>query len=194
MSAGRFKLQPDRSFYLDVGVRQEMVKLLMNYHPSWLQLALETLHGAPIIVATDDNRPKVLAKWIERNVLFSVDIAARHSVELTADMVDSLPFRQDLGNHTLTFILKLLYFLDVARPARLIAEPCLYRKSAPIKSSKDVLIKLSPFFANEGSVLKHVASLGFPSPAQQTMVDEFDCRVKDLGTDMRDRNSLCSFD
>ena len=44
----KLKVRTDRELYADLGLRSEIIEMMMSYHPVWLRLGLETVYGEVI--------------------------------------------------------------------------------------------------------------------------------------------------
>lgn len=49
----------DRNFFLDIGLREKAINLLMNYDPFWLRFAVETVFGIVLDIAEERDETKV---------------------------------------------------------------------------------------------------------------------------------------
>jgi abnormal spindle-like microcephaly-associated protein len=53
---GRITIRRDRLVHADVGIRQNIVNLLMCYSPQWLKLGLEVLYSTIIPKSSDSTK------------------------------------------------------------------------------------------------------------------------------------------
>ena len=96
-------------------------------------------------------------------------------------------YLEALNRFSLKKFLELVYFLDVAKEARMIQmNPCLFCPDAELKTSKDVLLTFSKdYLQGEGDVTKHLGYMGYVVTHRQTKLDEFDYAVTNIRTDLR---------
>ncbi|CAN0461362.1 unnamed protein product, partial [Ectocarpus sp. 8 AP-2014] len=64
--------------------------------------------------------------------------------------------------------------------------PCLFRKTAEVKSSVGMLKVFCQFLHGEGDFVRHLKKMGYVVGHVQSYVDEFDFRVSNLAVDLRD--------
>jgi abnormal spindle-like microcephaly-associated protein len=86
-------------------------------------------------------------------------------------------------------LLALVLFLDRAKLGDVLEGlvPCLFQKNSAIKSSKEVVCRLSTLLLRgEGDILRHLHNLGFVVTFEQHSMDEFDFGVSNLAVDLRD--------
>ena len=81
----------------------------------------------------------------------------------------------------------LVLFLDKAKLTRLMnGDPCLFSKSAKVKSSRDVLLGVSKFLSGEGDITRHLLFLGYAVSHKQNPIDEFDYTLTHISQELRD--------
>ena len=86
-------------------------------------------------------------------------------------------------------LLGLVLFLDRAKQSNTFpALPsCLFQTSAPHKSSKAILCRLSAdLLSGEGDIIRHLSSMGYVVYCEQHALDEFTFSVSNLADDLRD--------
>lgn len=85
-------------------------------------------------------------------------------------------------------ILMTILLLDKAKPARLLpGDPCLFRKTAPHKSNRDLVVALAgKILLGEGDIIRHLGYMGYAVDHRQIPLEEYAFRVTNLATDLRD--------
>jgi hypothetical protein len=95
--------------------------------------------------------------------------------------------KDELSQYTICKFLSLVLLLDKARQMELLTGSVLFLRSAPFKSSKEIVQEFcKSFLKGEGDVMRHLGLLGFDVRYAQTYLDEFDYRVSSLASDLRD--------
>eukprot|EP00516_Mucochytrium_quahogii_P003305 CAMPEP_0203752440 /NCGR_PEP_ID=MMETSP0098-20131031/6372_1 /ASSEMBLY_ACC=CAM_ASM_000208 /TAXON_ID=96639 /ORGANISM=" , Strain NY0313808BC1" /LENGTH=837 /DNA_ID=CAMNT_0050642615 /DNA_START=99 /DNA_END=2609 /DNA_ORIENTATION=+ len=175
-------IRNDKDLYKDLGLRKLVLDLLFRYNQSWLVLGLEMVLGMPI-------SPKGLRKTTANYFLGDPELDETYR-DTRKGLFDENPeYKSELKRRTLRRFLMLVLFLDRAKAASLIDHPaCLFHCDSKIKSSKEMIIAFSKeFLSGEGNVIKHLLhSCEYVVDQQQTPLDEFDFKVSNLATDLRD--------
>ncbi|CAL1537151.1 unnamed protein product [Lymnaea stagnalis] len=182
----RLAVRKDKMVHADLGVKQRLLDLLLQYSSLWLRIGLETIFGE--VVMLQSNTDVVgLSRFIVTRLLASPDIAAQFA-HPTVPHLYKEGYAAALSRHTIKKFLLLVYFLDQAKSSHLIDhDPCLFCKDADIKSSKEILIEFSrEVLSGEGDLTRHLAYLGYIVTQSQRSIDEFDFAVKTLSADLRD--------
>ncbi|KAH9505368.1 hypothetical protein Btru_058528 [Bulinus truncatus] len=182
----RLAARKDKMIHADLGIRQRLLDLLLQYSSLWLRMGLETVFGE--VVMLQSNQDVVgLSRFIVTRLLASPDIAAEFSHPTVPHLYKD-GYGAAVARHTVKKFLLLVYFLDQAKTSRLIDhDPCLFCKDADIKSSKEILIQFSrEVLSGEGDLTRHLAYLGYTVSHVQRPIDEFDFAVKNLSADLRD--------
>ena len=178
-------MRNDRQVHMDVGLKQELLQLLLCYNPLWLRLGLETVFAELILLSSNSDITGI-TQYIIYRLLSNAEIQRRFAHP-------SVPhcYRKGYEEAVKAFLLKkfliLVLFLDSAKTAKLIDhDPCLFRLDSPYKCSKDLLLEFArSFLSGIGDVTKHLGYLGYAITHQQTTLDEFDYAVTNLPTDLR---------
>lgn len=102
--------------------------------------------------------------------------------------IDDKTYRDKVKKHALKRILCLFFFLDQAKNKKIIKQnPCLFIKSAPLKQTKDILIKFScKMLGRMGDITKHLKRFKYVVTHKQAYLDEFDYSFNNLMVDLRD--------
>ncbi|GFO45530.1 abnormal spindle-like microcephaly-associated-like protein [Plakobranchus ocellatus] len=187
----RIAMRKDKMAHADLGIKQRMLDLLLQYSSLWLRIGLETIYGE-ILMLQSNQDVLGLSRFIVTRLLSSPDIAAEFA-HPTVPHLYKEGYAAAVSRHTVKKFLLLVYFLDYAKTSRLIDhDPCLFCKDAEIKSSKEILVQFSrEVLSGEGDITRHLAYLGYTVSQSQRPIDEFDFAVKNLSADLRDGLRLC---
>jgi abnormal spindle-like microcephaly-associated protein len=183
VDAGRIAIREDRDPQADVGLRGEIVALLMAYSPGWLLVGLEAVYGETVTAA--DGRSLTL--FLEQRLLLSAEVAAEFA-HPTVPGHFGAGFAPANKRMLAKRFLRLVLLLDQAKVAEIReGRPCLFQPHAELKESKDVLFGFARLaLKGEGDVTKHLKMLGYVVEHQQSPLDEFGFRVTNLATDLTD--------
>ncbi|KAJ8300165.1 hypothetical protein KUTeg_021684 [Tegillarca granosa] len=169
----RLVIRKDKMIHADLGLKQNILDMLLSYNPLWLRIGLEK-----------NNDVIGLSRFIVTRLLGNPDVAKLYAHPTVPHL-----YRDDaIARHTLKKFLLLVYFLDYAKTQRLIHhDPCLFCKDSEFKTTKSILIEFSrDYLSGEGDITRHLAYLGYVVSHSQTAMDEFDFAVSNLATDLRD--------
>ncbi|RUS33995.1 hypothetical protein BC938DRAFT_482940 [Jimgerdemannia flammicorona] len=185
IARNRLKLHPDVNMVEDVGVRQGIVDLLFTYDPRWLVVGLETVIGRAVAPLLTTDQGKISA-FMNRNLFHDDAIAA--TFRPTGNKSTRRPFLLAMHRSIFLRVLMTIFFLDRAKPARLLPnDPCLFRRSAPHKTSRDMVVAIAAkYLLGEGDVVRHLFYIGYAVNHVQTPLEEYNFEVKNLATDLRD--------
>ncbi|XP_013789036.1 abnormal spindle-like microcephaly-associated protein homolog [Limulus polyphemus] len=185
IETGRLIIRKDKALHADVGIKQNILDMLLCYNPLWLRIGLETVYGE--IINVQSNADVVgLSRFVVHRLLSNPDIAAKYAHPKVPHLYKP-GYEEELKKFTLKKFLLLVYFLDQAKLTRLIDhDPCLFCKNAPFKSSRDLLISFSrDYLSGEGDVTRHLRHLGYTVSHHQRALEEFDFAVTNLAVDLR---------
>ncbi|GFR71371.1 abnormal spindle-like microcephaly-associated protein homolog [Elysia marginata] len=182
----RIAMRKDKMAFADLGIKQRMLDLLLQYSSLWLRVGLETIFGE-ILMLQSNQDILGLSRFIVTRLLGCPDIAAEFAHPTVPHLYKD-GYADALSRHTVKKFLLLVYFLDHAKTSRLIEhDPCLFCKDAEIKSSKEILVQFSrEVLSGEGDITRHLAYLGYKVHQSQRPIDEFDFAVRTLSSDLRD--------
>ncbi|RUS79093.1 hypothetical protein EGW08_013146 [Elysia chlorotica] len=182
----RIAMRKDKMAHADLGIKQRMLDLLLQYSSLWLRVGLETIFGE-ILMLQSNQDVLGLSRFIVTRLLSSPDIAAEFA-HPTVPHLYKEGYAGAVARHTVKKFLLLVYFLDYAKTSRLIEhDPCLFCKDAEIKSSREILVQFSrEVLSGEGDITRHLAYLGYKVCQEQRPIDEFDFAVKNLSSDLKD--------
>ncbi|RUP51136.1 LOW QUALITY PROTEIN: hypothetical protein BC936DRAFT_149745 [Jimgerdemannia flammicorona] len=185
IARNRLKLHPDVNMVEDVGVRQGIVDLLFTYDPRWLVVGLETVMGRAVAPLLTTDQGKISA-FMNRNLFHDDAIAA--TFRPTGNKSTRRAFLLAMHRSIFLRVLMTIFFLDRAKPARLLPnDPCLFRRSAPHKTSRDMVVAIAAkYLLGEGDVVRHLFYIGYAVNHVQTPLEEYNFEVKNLATDLRD--------
>lgn len=179
VSSGRLRIRSDRLLYADVGVRQNIVNLIMCYDQEYLHLAVS------VLFAPEKIDPQKMGKFFAANLLFDRSIAKRY--ESIAVKGHYRPgFKEELDKFTLFKFLSLVWLVEQFKSAQLLGTR-LFQVDSIIKNNKDVVIQFcKDYMAGEGDVLRHLGLIGYRLKFEQSYMDEFDYGVSNIAVDLRD--------
>ncbi|CAN0209441.1 unnamed protein product, partial [Scytosiphon promiscuus] len=184
---GTISLRRDRVLHADVGLSGALVDLVLCYEPRWLMLGLETVFGE---IGGGGGRAveRALRTFVSERLVKCPEIKARYGFRgRVASGLSELDYNDDLARHTLTHFLDLVLFLDRAKAENLLHPcPCLFRKTAEVKSSVGALRVFCQFLHGEGDFVRHLKKMGYVVTHVQSYIDEFDFHVSNLAIDLRD--------
>jgi len=184
ISSGGISIRQDRDMFKDLGLRKVVLDLLHKYNMPWLRLGLETVLGVAV-----GRHPRSISRIATTYVLGDPELEETYR-ESKKGLFDENPeYQTELRKRSLCRFLMLVIFLDRAKQASVIDHPsCLFHAKSSIKSSQQMIISYAKeFLAGEGNVLRHLQhSCSYEVNHKQTSLDEFDFKVTNLATDLRD--------
>eukprot|EP00057_Strongylocentrotus_purpuratus_P032518 XP_787918.3 PREDICTED: abnormal spindle-like microcephaly-associated protein homolog isoform X1 [Strongylocentrotus purpuratus] len=182
---GRIVVRSDKMLHADLGIKQELLNLILCYNPLWLRIGLETTYGE-LLPIQDNSDVYGMSRFVVTRLLGNPDIAAAHAHPTVPNLFGP-GYQAALAQFTLKKFLMLVFFLDRAKLTRLIDhDPCLFCKDAQVKSSRDVLLEFSRrYLKGEGDITRHLSFLGYSVTHVQRPLDEFDFAVNKLSVDLR---------
>ncbi|OQR94134.1 abnormal spindle-like microcephaly-associated protein [Achlya hypogyna] len=198
VTAKHLTIRADRPLHADLGLQNDLIALLNQYHPLWLTLGLEVVLGLRFVESLGDlihpsaastRMPLFLRRLVAERIVNDPVLALKHpSLHLGVNRSEA--YLAKLRVHTLVKCFMLVYFLDQAHANRHvdhIALPCLFRPEASAKTSRQILYDFTQkFLSQEGNVLRHLQALGYSVMYEQSVLEEMDMRVHNLTTDLRD--------
>ncbi|KAL9988376.1 hypothetical protein ACROYT_G002814 [Oculina patagonica] len=183
---GRLAIRPDKKLHADLGIKRQVVDMILSYNTLWLRIGLETIYGE-ILPTHSNNDVAGLTRFLTHRLLGNPDIASTFAHPQVPGLYRE-GYVEQLGKFTLKKFLLLVLFLDRAKLTRLIDhDPCLFIKGASFKSSRSLLLTFSrEYLKGEGDVTKHLNFLGYSVTHSQRAIDEVDYAVKNIAIDLRD--------
>ena len=188
---GSLVIKKDKDPYRDIGLQKEILELFLSYNPLWLRIGLETVYEETIPLQSNNDLIG-LTRFLLTRFFCDPVILKKNSHPTILGM--KLPsFTSHMNNFVLTKFLQVVYFLDYAKTNRLIGhDPCLFRKNAPHKESRSILLAFSrEVLGGIGDITKVLRLARYVVNYRQTYLDEFDYAVKDMNSDLRDGVRLC---
>ncbi|XP_060083344.1 abnormal spindle-like microcephaly-associated protein homolog [Ylistrum balloti] len=182
----RLVIRKDKKVHADLGMKQDILDMILSFNPLWLRIGLETVYGE--MIPMQNNTDVIsMSRFIVTRLLSNPDIASEYCHPTVPHLYRD-GYAEAIAQHLLKKVFMLIYFLDKAKSHRLINhDPCLFCKDSEFKSTKAMLIQFSRnYLSGEGDVTKHLGYLGYVVTHQQTSMDEFDYAVTNLATDLRD--------
>ena len=190
IESGRIAVRPDRHLHADLGLQQQLMDILLSYHPIWLRIGLETIFNEILPMKSVDDF-STLSKFIHQRMFFHSAMASQLSS--TSGILNVDVFQVEMQRLFLCRFLVLVLLLDVCKQNSILPEDvCLFNKESSIKSSQDVLTLFAQkILSGEGNILRHLKFLGFQVVYRQSALEEFDFKTRDLSQDLRDGLRLC---
>ena len=190
----KLKVRTDRELYADLGLRSEIINMMMSYNPVWLRLGLEITYGEVIPMtkkALQDAGRSALKVFLKERLLQDPETTERFKTTKLGAFGKAYAIA--VAQKTLQRFLTIVLFLDKAKQNHVLENgPCLFNKNAKIKSSKTMVIDFAKkFLSGEGDIIRHLGLLGYEVQHKQSILDEFDYTVKNLASDLRDGVRLC---
>lgn len=186
VECGMLAIRPEKHIEADLGLKGKILKMILSYNTLWLRIGLEVVYGEVIPLHSNDDLSN-LTKFVMQRLLANPDIAKKYSHPTVPNL-----FKPGYEDAVAKFILKkfllLIVFLDHVKEKRLIDhDPCLFRKDAEFKTTRDILLRFScDYLKGEGDLTKHLSYLGVKVTQCQTALDEYDYGVKNIAVDLRD--------
>ena len=202
VASGKLSIRSDRDVFVDVGLRGQVMSLLMSYATPWLRLGLETIFGEILsgdISARGRNgavlRPRAMLKrFIMERVFSDPALSKKFTGGRHATGTKTLSGRFDkeykkaMRQHALRCILLLVAFLDRAKMENVLETvPCLFTRKGDVKSSRDVITAVCrDLLFKEGNIFKHLSKMGLSFEYKQAPIDEYNYAIENLAIDLRD--------
>ena len=199
---GKLSIRSDRDVFADVGLRSQIMSLLMSYATPWLRLGLETVFGeilsGDISASGSDGpvlRPRAMLKRFIVDRVFSDPVLSkkytggRHATgSKTLSGRFDKEYKKAMRQHSLRCILLLVAFLDRAKMENVLETvPCLFIRKGEVKSSRDVITAVCrDLLFKEGNIFKHLSRIGITFEYKQAPIDEYNYAVENLAVDLRD--------
>ncbi|OWF49690.1 abnormal spindle-like microcephaly-associated protein homolog [Mizuhopecten yessoensis] len=182
----RLVIRKDKKVHADLGMKQNILDMILSFNPLWLRIGLETVYGEMIPIQNNSDVIGI-SRFIVTRLLSNPDIASEYCHPTVPHLYRD-GYAEAIAQHLMKKFFMLIFFLDQAKSNRLINhDPCLFCKDSEFKSTKAMLIQFSRnYLSGEGDVTKHLGYLGYVVTHQQTSMDEFDYAVTNLATDLRD--------
>jgi hypothetical protein len=192
VSCGGMAAREERALHADLSLQTTVADTLLQYHPAWLRVALETMTGMEVPFnrrSLVDGGVAALRRFLLSHVLGpDPNIAARYTGTVKG-VFDSEHARTQAAA-AVARVYSLVHFLDVAHQNDLmegVSSTRLFRVDSTCKSTRDVVVELSKdLLAKESNPLAHVAKLGISMTVTQLPVDEVSMDVHSLASDMSD--------
>ena len=181
----RLVIRKDRNINRDVGMKQQLLQLILSYNPLWLRVGLETVFGELLVLPSSADVLGI-SRFLVTRLLSNPDILAEWAHPYVPHSYRD-GYQDALNRFSLKKFLELVYFLDCAKEERMIRmNPCLFCPDSQVKSSKELLLTFSKdYLQGEGDVTKHLAYMGYTVKHKQTKLDEFDFAVTNFRVELR---------
>ena len=173
----QLSMRLDRDLYSDIGVRQNIINLIIHsYQAKWLIAALEGIYKCTINISSA-NTP------LDVNLILSNFIAKRvlHNPEVAESEVKDEAIEEELNAFRLRQILLIFWLLDRMTERKVFGpkDKCLFNKNSVIKSSLDMLHTfVGEYIIMEfQNFVKILNSFGYELTQVQTYLDEYEFTV-----------------
>lgn len=171
IDSNELNVRDERDIHVDVGLHDVLCEILLSYNMNWLKLACS------IVL---DFQPAQAMKPFQKQLLQSLLWTDKKKVNSNG-----------LQKHFLKKLFEIVLFLDTAKNNNVFSS-ALFVKTCNLKSSKDVIAAIcKEFLKGEGDIFRHLASLEYNPDYQQSDIDEYDLKVTNILTDLRDGVRLC---
>lgn len=190
---GRLVLRDDRDILADLGLQEQLFNLIFSYEMPWIRLGLEIVFGEIISLHSNARSgafpcKSSCTKWknaiktfVLERLLANPDLVAQYTKQQLLCAAYDKKLRIQTRQHTLKKFLALVVLLDCAKKNVILSLPTLFVRTAPVKSSKDIILTFSrEIMRGEGDVMRHLGLLGYHVTFAQSFIDEFDYTVTNL--------------
>ena len=181
----------------DVGLRDNMLRLLACYNPLWLRLALEAITGEEVPLGSSHADASALRRFLDQRVLRANVSAPKGEEGAHFEETAKRAAAYELaGQHKIILrrVLALIVLLDAAKQCTLLkSDPCLFVPNVAVRSSKEMVQEFCKLAISGGvgDINKHLGTLGIVLHHKQTPLHEYNFAVTNLAADMRDGVRLC---
>lgn len=144
-------IRADKNVHLDLGLQNKIMALFLNYNPLWLRIGLETMYGVKISLNSNSDIMG-LSNFIMNRFFKDEYLLKKYKTQYSKE------YGFEIKKLILKKFLMLVFFLDQAKCRKLIVhDPCLFFKNAPIKESRELLLRFSSeTLAGIGDVTKYL--------------------------------------
>jgi hypothetical protein len=182
----------ERQLHNDITLRQTVSSALLQYHPAWLRVCLETMTSKPVQFSSRsvvDGGVTALRRHLMEHVLGKDEaIAATFRGTPKGEFDPAHGIAQSAA--AVARVFTLVHMLDAAHSQNLlrgVATHRLFRRGGEIKSTSEMVTSLArDLLAQESNPLAHLRRLGMPMHANQSAMEEVDISIRCLSTDLRD--------
>ncbi|GKZ00097.1 hypothetical protein MPSEU_000963100 [Mayamaea pseudoterrestris] len=212
IAKGKMTLRKDKDLNADLTLRKQIINQLLSYSTPFLRVCLETMFGTLIdpqaLIEASAIREKLGVKGtIKKGSTMSRMKVALKQFLVTKVLSDDktlakytkhhckvpsgrfgIEYQAEMQALILNRLIILFVFLDKCKEANIIDKaPKLFEDTAPVKSSRDVLLMFSrEYLSAEGDFVKHLSRIGVKVSYVQNPIDELEFAVSNLATDLRD--------
>lgn len=186
---GLFLIREDREVELDLGLQESFFELLFSYDLTYLTLGVQIIFTEKLSSGSKNKRKlRSLIKSTIIAKLFKVEIEVGEIFKKSNSLKAIDKKKKELLNqHIIKKFLSLVLFLDQSRLSAVLTKGTLFEKNSIFKSSKDIITNFCTLCLKaEGDIIKHLGNLGYSVSFTQSYLDEFDFKVTDLRTDLKD--------
>ncbi|KAL1537350.1 abnormal spindle-like microcephaly-associated protein isoform X1 [Salvia divinorum] len=205
---GRLKMRASCPIMSDVGMKEKAMRYLMSYNPIWLRIGLNIILGGDSLLPNDNvnSEPEntFLRMVLEKQFFTHAGLAKAHAYNKQVEGLYRPGYYEKLGNVILKRFLLLVIIIDRAKCQTSLplkygidgldgGSPPMFTLKSAIKSSRQLVIDFlsSDVMHGEGSVVAHLAIVGYSVTYQQNPLVEYDFRISNLFEDLCDGIRLC---
>ncbi|XP_047966003.1 abnormal spindle-like microcephaly-associated protein homolog isoform X1 [Salvia hispanica] len=205
---GRLKMRASCPIMSDVGMKEKAMRYLMSYNPIWLRIGLYIILGGDSLLPNDNvnSEPEnaFLRMVLEKQFFSHAGLAKAHAYNKQVEGLYRPGYYEKLGNVILKRFLLLVIIIDRAKCQTSLplkygidgldgGSPPMFTLKSAIKSSRQLVVDFlsSDVMHGEGSVVAHLAIVGYNVTYQQNPLVEYDFRISNLFEDLCDGIRLC---
>lgn len=145
IDVGKLKIRPDHQPWKDVGLKEDLCRLILAYHTLWLRLGLETIFNTNIQVHNEMDI-RSLYKFINSHLIHNQNIATKYAHKSVPGIYKK-GYDNSIAKLILTKYFTLVLLLDRAKINKLIEhDPYLFTKQSKVKNSTEMLLAFSRNF------------------------------------------------
>uniref|UniRef100_A0A8L7SZH5 BMA-ASPM-1 n=1 Tax=Brugia malayi TaxID=6279 RepID=A0A8L7SZH5_BRUMA len=186
---GKIAVRMDRRIYADIGLQEDLLNLLLSFHPFYLRLGLETILSINMGIKTNfKTQLRIIAFVITQNIFKNPEIMNnRKYVQGRAKILVNDRGTEALLKHFLTKMCQFLFIVDKAWRDDIISRKnrCIFVKWSAYKTINDVVAVLSQeLMTGTSNLPKTLSRLGLFLDRKQGFFEEFQYHVTDLLKDL----------
>lgn len=203
---GRFIMKANCPIVTDVRLKEKATKVLMCYHPSWLQIGLNIVLGGDSLFLNEgqsDQEELFLKLIVEKQFFSHADLSKSYAYNKLVEGLYRPGYFEALGSIILKRFLLLVISLDKAKCESSLplkygidgldgGSPLLFCRQSAIRSSRQIINEfLSEVMHGEGDLLAHLVIVGCKLNYQQSALAEYNFSVTNLFDDLQDGMLMC---
>ncbi|XP_042413088.1 abnormal spindle-like microcephaly-associated protein homolog isoform X1 [Zingiber officinale] len=199
---GRLKMKASCPLVTDLRLKENAIRTLMSYNPTWLRVGLHIIFGGDSFLSNEEGKSDqeflFLKMVIETQFFSQVELARSFAYNKLVEGLYKPGYHEALGSVILKRFLLLVVSLDKAKSECTLptkygidsidgGSPLLFILHSHLKSSQQVINEfLSEIMHGEGNLLAHLLTLGYKVNHQQNPISEYEFNMKDLFEEIQD--------